>query len=66
MADTKGGLFLNLVKKAVGLPTGKSSCCSPEVGPQSEASCCTTPAPAEQANSSACCSPKPASTGSCC
>ncbi|HWI51687.1 MAG TPA: hypothetical protein VNT01_06060 [Symbiobacteriaceae bacterium] len=42
MSEKNNGAFVNLIRKAVGLPTGTSSCCgAPAAGTQS--SCCSTP-----------------------
>ena len=61
MSEKKTGAFTTLLRKAVGLPTGNSSCCS---GAPTEAN--TAPAKAE--TSGGCCSSDPAkqSKGGCC
>jgi len=46
MSEKSNGAFVNLIRKAVGLPTGNSSCCgTPATDTQS--SCCSTPAAKE-------------------
>ena len=50
MSEQKNGLLVNLLKKAVGLPTSNSSCCSP--APVKNESCCSTEKPAQ---SESCC-----------
>ncbi len=60
---------VKLVKKSVGLPTGKSSCCSvpaaASVGEQpaasAEAGCCGSQA-ASESSAGSCCGEKPASS----
>ena len=48
MPTQNENLFVKLVKKSVGLPTGKSDCCGVPAGVQSSACCGTS-------NSSDCC-----------
>lgn len=68
MSEKNSGLFVNLVKKAVGLPTQSSACCGTSTA-SSESSCCSaTPAAsvpkAESVGS--CCGGSTQSSGSCC
>ena len=55
MSEKTGGVLTNLLKKAVGLPTGDSSCCGPAPAPAPEqkaapSSCCGQPAGSEKKN----------------
>lgn len=61
MSEQKNGVFVSLIRKAVGLPTASSSCCSGTAAPASQASSCCGPAPVNQAEveSAACCGPAP-------
>lgn len=58
MTEKKSGLFVNLVKKAVGLPTESSSCCG-SVQVSTESACCSPAQPKAET------APK-ASAGGCC
>lgn len=62
MSEQKNGVFVSLIRKAVGLPTASSSCCGSTAAPASQASSCCGPAPVKQAEaeSAACCGPAPA------
>jgi hypothetical protein len=64
MSEKNSGVFVNLVKKAVGLPNGSSSCCGSTTA-ASESSCCST-APAKAEAASSCGTDKPESAGGCC
>lgn len=55
MFEMKGDLLVNLIKRAVGLPTGTSSSC-----------CGAAPTGAGSADSSCCGSGTPSEAGSCC
>lgn len=48
MSEQKNGLLVNLLKKAVGLPTSNSSCCS--TAPVKSESCCSTETKSGQEN----------------
>ncbi|MGE5674361.1 MAG: hypothetical protein ACM3XM_10800 [Mycobacterium leprae] len=52
MTEQKNGVFVNLVKKAVGLPTGGSGCCG-GTGAVNASTCCDAATTA--ASESACC-----------
>lgn len=44
MTEKRDGLFVTMLKKAVGLPTAKSGCCGPVPATETKAkqeSCCT-------------------------
>ncbi|HYF92850.1 MAG TPA: hypothetical protein VD969_11455 [Symbiobacteriaceae bacterium] len=56
MSEQSGSTLKNLLKKAVGLPTGQSSCCGPAPAPAPEKSgaqsgCCSQPAGAGEKKS---------------
>lgn len=76
MAENQGG-FVRLVRKAVGLPTGNSSCCTPvpatvkeqsDNAPAAAGGCCSG-ASEPKAEASTCCGPAAApktEQNSCC
>ncbi len=53
MKEQKENIFVSFVKKSVGLPTGKSSCCGAAPVVETGSSTCCAHAP--QAGSNSCC-----------
>lgn len=57
MSEKNSGPFVNLIRKAVGLPTGNSSCCGVPAANEStpaKEGCCST-APVKEQKSESCC-----------
>ncbi|HWI64306.1 MAG TPA: hypothetical protein VNT75_20900 [Symbiobacteriaceae bacterium] len=57
MSEKNSGPFVNLIRKAVGLPTGNSSCCGTPAADNSapaKEGCCG-PAPVKEQKSGGCC-----------